>query len=235
MASPVQDKAPAAKSNQAPLPRRWHVLFLGRRAKRQKRVQGLYQRLLDKPGLTPDQILYLRNSWWEDVSRSQNKAARSSTLFAYCRFTQVMGALSLPILTALSAGQNGKGGHGFALVLTSFFVSLTVALATAMQRVWRYGQQWKTDKGYAYALERDAWSYILDQEEYAALDPAGAVKRFFERLTSLRNDMEAGVLAAIDENPDVATDDIKTVAKKAAATKQRAAKNPAAGSSTALG
>jgi len=151
---------------------------------------------LEPMGHTPAQLSYLRDSVLDSYDRASSRSGVNVGLFFGCTFVARIGTLALPVFASLNLGQDPSS----TVRITTFVISLVVAVASGALQVFRFGSQWRIQDDFQAAVERHLWRYVFD----------GDVSTFgslYERMEDLRDLRRRAYASGFGESLDVATHD----------------------------
>jgi hypothetical protein len=117
--------------------------------------------------LTAAQTRYVIGRWGEEVVGASRKERTSRQHFYASRTVAVTGAVLLPPLISLQL--SGTAGEVFRWI--AFGLSLVVAIATALEELFRNGQRWRLYRGKRDDLSAAAWIWSCSLGSYAGMPP----------------------------------------------------------------
>jgi hypothetical protein len=111
--------------------------------------------VLRTSSLTAEQERYITVRWGCELARAELNERRSRHKFYAARTVAVIGAVILPALIGLQL----DGTAAEAVRWTAFAVSLVVAIATALEQLFRNGQRWRLYRGKRDELRAIGWRW----------------------------------------------------------------------------
>jgi hypothetical protein len=137
---------------------------------------------LGKITLTELQRDLLKSQWLETLGWMGRRAAHNWAAYVSLRLIAIVGAVFVPALIAITPTTAG----GQALRVTTFTVSLCVALATAVESFFRPGERWRHYRRTTEALRLEGVQYLMLSGPYAAAGThEGAFGGFAGRLNEI--------------------------------------------------
>jgi hypothetical protein len=107
-------------------------------------------------GLTPLQQEFLRARWLSQVRYLGDKAEFSKRWHYALRLTAIVGGVTIPALIGLNVAGTVSQGVRW----TVFGLGLLVALATAVDEFFHFGEQWRHYRRTAELLKSVGWEFI---------------------------------------------------------------------------
>jgi hypothetical protein len=137
---------------------------------------------LAKITLTDLQRDLLKLQWLETLGWMDRKAGKNWAAYVSLRLIAILGAVFVPALVAITPTTGG----GQAVRITTFTVSLCVALATAVESFFRPGERWRHYRRTTEALRLEGMQYLMLSGPYAAASThEGAFGGFASRLNEI--------------------------------------------------
>ena len=124
---------------------------------------------------TPTAKVWLETRWAAEAVRRRHLEHLHRRLYWLVQVLSIGGAVALPTLITL--GRTQPGARDAAL-----WLSLVVALATVIERVFRFGPRWHLYRVGADQLGREGWAYLMELAPYdTSQDPPESPERRFRR------------------------------------------------------
>jgi uncharacterized lipoprotein NlpE involved in copper resistance len=143
-----------------------------------------YQLLPDAPwpppifvrkSISPQERYYLEHRWYSQWSFFDKKASENKNRYYRTQLIVGIGSVTVPVLV----GINAQGIAGSVLYFVTVFVSLAVAMATAVESLYTFGDNWRSYRSAAEDLHQEKSLYDVKAGRYA--NNAQAFMRFVER------------------------------------------------------
>jgi hypothetical protein len=147
-----------------------------------RRDKATLSELIVMENPSPARDRYLRVSWLSELVRARSRARRNRLGFKISRLVAVGGALMLPVFASLNVASQTEPW----VPRVTLVVSILVALATAFMQVFRFGNEWRMDENYAFALEAEGWAYLEHAGGYRNATYPDVFEDFFDAVESLR-------------------------------------------------
>jgi hypothetical protein len=129
--------------------------------------------------LTDLQRDLLKLQWLDTLGWMDRRAGRSWAAYVSLRLIAIVGAVFVPALVAITP-------TGGTVRITTFTVSLCVALATAVESFFRPGERWRHYRRTTEALRLEGMQYLMLSGPYAAASTHdGAFGGFASRLNEI--------------------------------------------------
>jgi hypothetical protein len=106
-----------------------------------------------------DQLKYLKERWRPQVVHAEDRVKWNRNKYFALRLPTVLGAVSLPPLASPTV--EAPWARWAALV-----ISLVVALCTAVEGLFRFGNRWRLYRRMLDELRREGWSYAYKIGDY---------------------------------------------------------------------
>lgn len=114
-------------------------------------------RLLEATDLTPMQRAHLEARWRDQVRWYSRRAATCRRRHFLLRVPAVVGSLLVPTLVTVALGSSDGGAS---LTAPLFVVSFTVAVCTALEELFHYGELWRSYRRTSEALKSLGWRFL---------------------------------------------------------------------------
>ena len=102
--------------------------------------------------LAPGRKRYMAARWLDQLVWAEKRAAK-----ARARLTTVVGAVLVPALVALGS-LDGRLGTG--VRVTTWVVSLIVAVSAAIEEFFHFGERWRHYRATAEQLKTEGWQFF---------------------------------------------------------------------------
>lgn len=113
--------------------------------------------LIDELDLDERRKRFLRSRWLEQLDWVGSKANKARDRYYRLRLTTVIGAVLVPGLVSVSfAG----GALERSLRVTTWVISLVVAVSAAVEQFFRFGERWRNYRRTAERLKTEGWLYL---------------------------------------------------------------------------
>jgi hypothetical protein len=145
-------------------------------------THAVLESTIAKITLTDLQRDLLRLHWLDTLGWMGRKARKNWAAYVSLRLIAIVGAVFVPALIAITPTTGG----GQAVRITTFTVSLCVALATAVESFFRPGERWRHYRRTTEALRLEGMQYLMLSGPYAAATThEGAFGGFASRLNEI--------------------------------------------------
>ncbi len=116
-------------------------------------------------GLNDRQKHYLKSRWLEQILWMEGRANRARDRYYQLRLTTIIGGVIVPILIGLNINTKPLDSYlkGFTIVL-----SATVAISSAVEEFFHYGERWKHYRRTAETLKSQGWELFELSGSYAS-------------------------------------------------------------------
>jgi hypothetical protein len=152
--------------------------------------------------LDPAKIRWVDDRWRGAVLNMSRKTRWAQRAFLWSRFLTVAGALTIPVL----AGINVAGKSSNAIQLSTLILSLVVAIATAVDQVFRLGQRWRLSRQTRGDLVAEGWDFFEGAGPYKR-GHAATFQHFFEQIEKILKFYESHYLVDVAVLPSTNTPD----------------------------
>jgi hypothetical protein len=113
--------------------------------------------LIDELELDARKKRFLRSRWLEQLDWVGSRANEARNRYYRLRLTTVIGAVLVPGLVSVSfAG----GALETSLRVTTWVVSLVVAVSAAVEQFFHFGERWRNYRRTAERLKAEGWLYL---------------------------------------------------------------------------
>lgn len=153
-----------------------------------------FHQIIDGLTLSDLQKRFLHDRWLEQLLWFESKSAYNQRRYYVLRLMIIVGGVTVPALVSLNI-QAGEARQW--LTWVTFGVSLVVAVATALEAFFGYGERWRSFRRTAEALKAHGWQFFELAGPYVARDHATAFPAFAARVETLvQQDVEAFIAQA---------------------------------------
>lgn len=135
--------------------------------------------------------VWLHRRFLDELDRRRGLERRWRIVFWLTRYVVLSGSLVLPVLIAI-------GRSVFWANVTGIVVSITIALATAMEALFRSGRKWSLYRQGADRMANEGTAFFQAMGVYSQLDPAERLAAFKERVESSIRELHDSYVADID-------------------------------------
>ena len=183
---------------------------MGSREPRRSRTARAEQRgaqflaIIEKiEGLTPLQLEFLRSRWLNQVGYLGQRAEWSKRWHYALRLVAIVGGVSIPALIGL----NVSGPVSQGVRWTVFGLGLLVALSTAIDEFFHFGEQWRHYRRTAELLKSLGWEFIERAGPFAeGRNHAAAFRLFALQVENvIERDVEAFFTRVVKEQKPPST------------------------------
>lgn len=137
-----------------------------------------YAGLIETLGLDQEQKNYLTSRWLDQVNWMEGRAASFQKSHYRWRVVAIAGGILVPALGAFAKASDVAQG---AVVI----IGLLVALATALEEFFKFGERWRHYRRVIEALRKEWWSYYGQSGSYTGQDHAAGFCGFAEQVEKL--------------------------------------------------
>jgi hypothetical protein len=136
------------------------------------------------------QRAFVRMRCLDQISWLDGRARTSQRRYIRLKMVAIVGGVTVPTLVGLQLG-NPTAQSGIQWL--TLFLGLAVAIATAFEGFFKFGDRWRLYRRTAELLKTEVWQYVQLAGPYARHDGhAAAYTRFASRVeTILGSDVEA--------------------------------------------
>lgn len=147
--------------------------------------------------LTEAQRGRLKSRMLEQILWLEGATAKAQRKYYVLRVTTVVGAVIVPALISLTT-LSGEVGH--AARIAAWILSLVVAVSTAVEQFFHYGDRWRNYRRTVEYLKSEAWRYFQGGGRWGA-GPSATYTQFTDAVEDiLRSDVDT-YLTKIVSNP----------------------------------
>jgi len=128
-----------------------------------------------KQKISPQERYYIEHRWYSQWSFFDSKATQNKNRYYRTQLIVGLGSVTVPVLV----GINTEGVAGTVLYIVTVVVSLAVAMSTAIESLYTFGDNWRSYRSAAEDLHQEKSLYDVKAGRYAD-NPQGFL-RFVER------------------------------------------------------
>lgn len=128
-----------------------------------------------RQGLSPQERYYLEHRWYSQWSFFDSKATQNKNRYYRTQIVVGLGSVTVPVLV----GINAQGIAADVLYFVTVFISLSVAMATAIEALYTFGDNWRSYRSAAEDLHQEKSLYDVKAGRY--MNNKQAFIRFVER------------------------------------------------------
>ncbi len=122
---------------------------------------------------------YLRSRWLEQAARAEASYNRSLKGYYTLRVTMVVGATTLPVLTALSVGAAVPDGWATVVRVLTVLAGLLVSACVAIEHLFDVGGRYRRSERVAGRLQAEGWRFFQLSGPYASYGSHSAAFQAF--------------------------------------------------------
>jgi hypothetical protein len=122
--------------------------------------------LIDELELDARRKRFLRSRWLEQLDWVESKAGQARDRYYRLRLTTVIGAVLVPGLVSASFAD---GSLENSLRVTTWVVSLVVAVSAAVEQFFHFGERWRNYRRTAERLKTEGWLFLELSGPYTAV------------------------------------------------------------------
>ncbi len=128
-----------------------------------------------RQGLSPQERYYIEHRWYSQWSFFDTKATQSKNRYYRTQIIVGLGSVTVPVLV----GINASGIAADILYFVTVFISLSVAMATAIEALYTFGDNWRSYRSAAEDMYQEKSLYDVKAGRY--MNNKQAFIRFVER------------------------------------------------------
>jgi hypothetical protein len=157
--------------------------------------------LINSLDLEERQKHILKSRWLDQVAWMERKTVHARNRYYALRLTAIIGGLIVPALIGL----NFEGSTSHILRWVVFALSLIVAICSAMEEFFKYGERWRHYRQTVETLKSEGWQFIQLSGAYSRRNShAHAYEKFAGRVEAI---LQEDVRKYISEVVSAQTDD----------------------------
>jgi hypothetical protein len=126
-------------------------------------VQAQFGPIIDRLDLGAIQKDFLRARWQDQVDWMERKSAMCQWWYYRLRLTSILGGVAIPALV----GVDIAGTEAAWLKWVTFGLGLLVALATAVEGFFQFGNRWRHYRMTVELLKSEGWQFFQRSGPYA--------------------------------------------------------------------
>ncbi len=136
-----------------------------------KEQKAEFTNSINSLSLNDEQKKYLVSRWLDQVFWMEGRAKSCQSRYYFWRVVAIAGGVVVPALGAFS--RDNAAAQGGVVV-----IGILVALATALEEFFKYGERWRHYRRVIEALKREWWMYYELCAAYAGKDHTAAFSGF---------------------------------------------------------
>jgi hypothetical protein len=145
-------------------------------------LEKSFGELIDSLELEKQQKLTLKNRWLDQIIWMEGKAKHTQRWYYFLRLTAIIGGLIIPALI----GFNMEGPINDIFRWIVFSLSLAVAIASAVEEFFQYGERWRHYRKTVEVLKSEGWQFFQLSGAYAYYEThKQAYEKFTGRVESM--------------------------------------------------
>lgn len=137
-----------------------------------------YDKLINSLKLNEEQKNFLTSRWLDQVLWMEGRAKPCQQKYYLLRIAAIAGGILVPALGAFAKDNSWAQG---AVVI----IGLLVALATALEEFFKFGERWRHYRRVIEALKHEWWSYYGLCGPYAGMEHAAGFSSFADKVEAL--------------------------------------------------
>lgn len=155
-----------------------------------QRLATQFASLVPSLSLRPEQKAFLSARWLDQIEWMENRAVVNRNYYYSLRGFTIVGGVIVPALVRLAAS---NGNANSRIALTTYALSLLVALSAAIEGFFKFGDRWRHYRRTAETLKSEGWQFIELSGHYRkSQHHQSAYKSFVERIERLlQQDVDA--------------------------------------------
>lgn len=157
--------------------------------------------LIEMLGLSQLQQHFMRSRWLDQVNWMEGKAKQAQKRYYALRLTAIIGGVIVPILISLNF-TNPKVAE--IIHLLSIILSGVVAICSAVEEFFHYGERWQHYRRTVESLKIQGWQFSQLSGLYSGFEShQQAFPRFVLQVEDiLQRDVEAYISKVVQEKQD---------------------------------
>ncbi len=163
-------------------------------------LQEVFDKLVEGSELNDLRKQFLRSRWMDQTLWMEGRAAQARTWYYSLRLTTILGGVIIPALVSLSL----EGQPAVWLRWVVFAISLAVAVSSALEGFFRYGERWRHYRQTVETLKSEGWEFFELSGHYARYQSqAEAYPRFAGWVEEvIRHDVQLYVSQVVREKEE---------------------------------
>lgn len=156
--------------------------------------------LIDDLQLDDHRKKIIKKRWLDQVIWMEGKASHARTWYYFLRLTAIIGGLIVPALIGL----NFEGTATEISRYVVFAISLMVAISSAVEEFFRYGERWRHYRKSVEMLKSEGWQFFQLSGAYSRREShADAYEKFAGRVEEiLRTDVQQYIAEVVKEQTE---------------------------------
>lgn len=146
--------------------------------------------MIDRLPLSEQQKDFLRYRWLDQVTWMERDAKSAQRWYSLLRVIAIVGAVLVPTLVSLTLTPEADS---LLITRATIFIGLLVAISTAVEEFFHFGQKWRHYRHNAERLKSEGWQFFALTGPYLPFAThdgayrafAGHVEEVFERETDV--------------------------------------------------
>jgi hypothetical protein len=148
-----------------------------------ERLASQFAALVPSLNLRPEQRAFMSARWLDQIDWMEGRAVANRNYYYSLRGFTIVGGVIVPALVRLAAASKHANSP---ISLTTFILSLLVALSAAMEGFFKFGDRWRHYRRTAEALKSEGWQFIELSGNYrSSPNLQSAYKSFVQRTERL--------------------------------------------------
>ena len=158
-----------------------------------------FSNLFETLELDDKQKHYLRSRWLEQILWMEGRANRARDRYYQLRLTTIIGGIIVPILIGLNINNKPLDSYRKGLTIT---LSGIVAISSAVEEFFHYGERWKHYRRTAETLKSQGWELFQLSGSYVNYKNHEQAFRYFAGNVEdiIQKDVEVYMTKVIQEN-----------------------------------
>jgi hypothetical protein len=129
-------------------------------------VKQEFNELVDSLELKDRQKYYLKSRWLDQVLWMEGRATRARNLYYRLRLISIIGGVLVPAMLSLNLGASENQNFKQTIFWSTFFVSTSVALSSAIEQFFNYGERWRHYRRSVETLKTQGWQFFELSGDY---------------------------------------------------------------------
>jgi hypothetical protein len=152
-------------------------------------------KLIDNLDLQPLQRDFLRGRWLDQVRWMEGKAAVCQRRYHQLRLLVLIGGVIIPALVGLNISRANSS-----VQWTVFGIGLVVALSTAIESLFRFGDRWRHYRQIVELLKSEGWQFFQRSGLYASATHVESYPLFATHVEAIiQRDVDSYVTTVVAE------------------------------------
>ncbi len=116
-----------------------------------------FSEIIETLNLDERQKHILKSRWLDQVTWMEGKTSHTRNRYYLLRMTSIIGGVTVPALIGIN---NMEGTAGEVIRWVVFGISLIVAISSATEEFFRYGERWRHYRGTVELLKSEGWQFF---------------------------------------------------------------------------